>query len=134
GERFKLFDLERAAKLSGSGFICFTGAGAKLERALIQFMLDLHTLEHGYQELSPPFLVRRDCMIGTGQLPKFESEMYGLEDGQLFLAPTAEVPVTNFHRDEILPVSALPKKFVAYTPCFRRSEERRVGKEWRYGR
>ncbi len=102
GTRLKLFDLERAAKLSGSGFICFTGAGAKLERALIQFMLDLHTREHGYMEMSPPFLVRRDCMIGTTQLPKFEEDMYGLEENQLFLAPTAEVPVTNFHREEIL--------------------------------
>jgi len=120
GERWRLFDLERAAKLSGSGFICFTGTGARLERALIQFMLDLHTTEHGYMELSPPFLVRRDCMIGTGQLPKFESEMYGLENGELFLAPTAEVPVTNFYREEILPISDLPKRFVAYTPCFRR--------------
>src|SRR2546421_9686455 len=105
GTNLKLFDLERASKLSGSGFICFTGAGARLERALIQFMLDLHTREHGYFEVSPPFLVRRDCMIGTTQLPKFEADMYGLEPdasgrNQLFLAPTAEVPVTNFHREE----------------------------------
>jgi len=120
GERLKLFDLERAAKLSGSGFICFTGAGARLERALIQFMLDLHTREHGYLEMSPPFLVRRDCMEGTTQLPKFEEDMYGLEENEMFLAPTAEVPVTNFHREEILAASELPKKFVAYTPCFRR--------------
>ncbi len=111
---------ERAAKLSGSGFICFTGAGAKLERSLINFMLDLHTREHGYAEISPPFLVRRDCMIGTTQLPKFEPDMYGLEENQLFLAPTAEVPVTNFYRGEILAIVDLPKKFVAYTPCFRR--------------
>src|SRR5207302_2383500 len=96
GEKLKLFDLERAAKLSGSGFICFTGAGAKLERALINFMLDLHTREHGYFELSPPFLVRRECVIGTSQLPKFESDMYGLENGELFLVPTYEVPVTIF--------------------------------------
>jgi len=120
GEKLKLFDLERAAKLSGSGFICFTGAGAKLERSLINFMLDLHTREHGYAEISPPFLVRRDCMIGTTQLPKFEPDMYGLEENQLFLAPTAEVPVTNFYRGEILAIVDLPKKFVAYTPCFRR--------------
>src|SRR5205807_2735054 len=120
GEKLKILDLERATKLSGSGFICFTGAGAKLERALINFMLDLHTREHGYTEISPPFLVRRDCMIGTSQLPKFESDMYGLENGELFLAPTAEVPVTNLHREEILAVVDLPKKFVAYTPCFRR--------------
>lgn len=120
GASLNLFDLERAAKLSGSGFICFTGAGARLERALINFMLDLHTKEHGYREISPPFLVRRDCMVGTSQLPKFEEDMYGLENGGMFLAPTAEVPVTNFHRDEILPLDALPKKFAAYTPCFRR--------------
>lgn len=120
GEKLKLFDLERAAKLSGSGFICFTGSGAKLERALINFMIDLHTGEHAYIEISPPFLVRRDCMIGTTQLPKFEADMYGLEKNELFLAPTAEVPLTNLHRDEVLNVVDLPKKFVAYTPCFRR--------------
>jgi len=130
GAKLKLFDLERAAKLSGSGFICFTGAGAKLERALINFMLDLHTREHGYLEISPPFLVRRDCMIGTGQLPKFESDMYGLENGELFLAPTAEVPVTNLYRGEILNFVDLPKKFVAYTPCFRR-EAGAAGRETR---
>jgi seryl-tRNA synthetase len=130
GTQLKLFDLERAAKLSGSGFICFTGAGAKLERALINFMLALHTEQHGYHEMSPPFLVRRECMVGTTQLPKFESDMYGLEENQLFLAPTAEVPVTNFHREEILPVGELPKKFVAYTPCFRR-EAGSAGRETR---
>jgi seryl-tRNA synthetase len=116
--------------LSGSGFICFTGAGARLERALINFMLDLHIREHGYTEISPPFLVKRDCMIGTSQLPKFEADMYGLENGELFLAPTAEVPVTNFHREEILRVADLPKKFVAYTPCFRR-EAGSAGRETR---
>ena len=130
GTNLKLFDLERASKLSGSGFICFTGAGARLERALIQFMLDLHTREHGYEEMSPPFLVRRECMIGTSQLPKFEADMYGLENNQLFLAPTAEVPVTNFHREEILSVDELPKKYVAYTPCFRR-EAGSAGRETR---
>ena len=130
GTNLKLFDLDRATKLSGSGFICFTGAGAKLERALINFMLDLHTREHGYTEISPPFLVRRDCMIGTTQLPKFEADMYGLEYGEMFLAPTAEVPVTNFHREEILAVVDLPKKFVAYTPCFRR-EAGSAGRETR---
>ena len=130
GERLHLFDLERAAKLSGSGFICFIGAGAKLERALIQFMLDLHTREHGYLEMSPPFLVRRDCMVGTTQLPKFEEDMYGLEQNEMFLAPTAEVPVTNFHREEILTLAELPKKFVAYTPCFRR-EAGSAGRETR---
>jgi seryl-tRNA synthetase len=130
GTRLNLFDLDRAAKLSGSGFICFTGAGAKLERALINFMIDLHTREHGYVEISPPFLVRRDCMIGTSQLPKFEADMYGLEEDQLFLAPTAEVQLTNLHREEILSVADLPKKFVAYTPCFRR-EAGAAGRETR---
>ena len=130
GTQLRLFDLERAAKLSGSGFICFTGAGARLERALINFMLDLHTRDHGYLEMSPPFLVRRECMIGTTQLPKFEEDMYGLENGELFLAPTAEVPVTNFHREEILAAAELPKKFVACTPCFRR-EAGSAGRETR---
>jgi seryl-tRNA synthetase len=130
GAKLKLFDLERAAKLSGSDFICFAGAGAKLERALINFMIDLHTREHGYTEISPPFLVRRDCMIGTSQLPKFEADMYGLEENQLFLAPTAEVQLTNLHRDEILSVADLSKKFVAYTPCFRR-EAGAAGRETR---
>src|SRR5581483_5346565 len=120
GEKLKILDLERATKLSGSGFICFIGAGARLERSLINFMIDLHTREHGYTEIAPPFLVRRDCMIGTSQLPKFESDMYGLENGELFLAPTGEVPVTNLHREEIMALGELPKKFVAYTPCFRR--------------
>ena len=130
GTKLNLFDLDRAAKLSGSGFICFTGAGAKLERALINFMVDVHTREHGYVEISPPFLVRRDCMIGTSQLPKFEADMYGLEENQLFLAPTAEVPLTNLHREEILSAVDLPKKFVAYTPCFRR-EAGAAGRETR---
>src|SRR5437899_10143298 len=130
GMRLNLFDLDRAAKLSGSGFICFTGAGARLERSLINFMIDLHTREHGYVEISPPFLVRRDCMIGTSQLPKFEADMYGLEENQLFLTPTAEVQLTNIHRDEILSVVDLPKKFVAYTPCFRR-EAGAAGRETR---
>jgi seryl-tRNA synthetase len=130
GSELKLFDAERATKLGGSGFICFTGQGARLERALIQFMLDLHSREHGYLEISPPFLVRRECMIGTSQLPKFEDDMYGLEEGQLFLAPTAEVPVTNFHREEILSLPELPKNFVAYTPCFRR-EAGSAGRETR---
>ncbi len=116
--------------MSGSGFIVFTGAGARLERALIQFMLDLHTEKHGYLEMSPPFLVRRDCMIGTTQLPKFEDDMYGLEGNSIFLAPTAEVPVTNFHREEILAEKDLPKKFVACTPCFRR-EAGSAGRETR---
>ncbi|MFZ1220791.1 MAG: serine--tRNA ligase [Chthoniobacterales bacterium] len=130
GAKLKLFDPERAAKLSGSGFICFTGAGARLERALIQLMLDLHTREHGYLELSPPVLVRRECMVGTTQLPKFEEDMYGLEEQQLFLAPTAEVQVTNFHREEILAAAELPKKLTAHTPCFRR-EAGSAGRETR---
>lgn len=130
GEKLKILDLERATKLSGSGFICFIGAGAKLERALINFMIDLHTREHGYTEVSPPFLVRRDCMIGTSQLPKFEEDMYKIEGEELFLAPTAEVPVTNLHREEILAADDLPKKFVAYTPCFRR-EAGSAGRETR---
>src|SRR5438045_5510305 len=91
GTRLNLFNPEWAAKLSGSGFICFTGAGAKLERALINFMIDLHTREHGYVEISPPFVVRRDCMIGTSQLPKFEDDMYGLEEDRIFCAPRAQV-------------------------------------------
>ncbi len=130
GTRLNLFSPEWATKLSGSGFICFTGAGAKLERALINFMIELHTREHGYLEISPPFLVRRECMIGTSQLPKFEADMYGLEENQLFLAPTAEVPLTNLYREEILSVADLPKKFVAYTPCFRR-EAGAAGRETR---
>ncbi len=130
GASLALFDAERATKLSGSGFICFTGPGARLERALIQLMLELHTREHGYLEVSPPFLVRRDCMIGTTQLPKFEEDMYGFEDGAMFLAPTAEVPVTNLHREEILNAAELPEKYVAYTPCFRR-EAGSAGRETR---
>ena len=120
GTKLGLFDLERAAKISGSGFVCFTGQGARLERALINFCLDLHTREHDYLEVSPPFLIRREAMVGTGQLPKFEEDMYGLENGEIFLAPTAEVPVTNLHREELLALTELPKSFVAYTPCFRR--------------
>jgi seryl-tRNA synthetase len=120
GTKLGLFDIERTAKISGSGFVCFTNVGARLQRALIQFLLDLHTLDHGYVEMGPPHLVRRKCMLGTGQLPKFEEEAYGLEEGELFLIPTAEVPLTNFHRDELLSVDELPKYFVAHTPCYRR--------------
>jgi seryl-tRNA synthetase len=130
GEKLKILDLERATKLSGSGFICFIGAGARLERALINFMIDVQTREHGYTEVGPPFLVRRDCMIGTSQLPKFETDMYKIDNEELFLAPTAEVPVTNLYREEILPVVDLPKKLVAYTPCFRR-EAGSAGRETR---
>ncbi len=130
GAKHGLFDPERATKISGSGFVCFTGAGARLERALINFCLDLHTRHHGYLEVSPPFLIRRDAMVGTGQLPKFEDDMYGMENGEMFLAPTAEVPVTNLHREEILTLSELPKSFAAYTPCFRR-EAGSAGRETR---
>jgi seryl-tRNA synthetase len=120
GTRLGLFDPERAAKISGSGFICYTGQGARLERALISFLLDLHTRDHGYTEMSPPFLVNRATMTGTGQLPKFEADLFGATESDLFLIPTAEVPVTNFHRDEILSADQLPLKYAAYTPCFRR--------------
>jgi seryl-tRNA synthetase len=120
GERLGLFDPERAAKISGSGFMCYTGQGARLERALISFLLDLHTRDHGYTEMSPPFLVNRPTMTGTGQLPKFEADLFGVTESELFLIPTAEVPVTNFHRDEILSAEQLPLKYAAYTPCFRR--------------
>jgi seryl-tRNA synthetase len=130
GTKLGLFDLERAAKISGSGFVCFTNIGARLQRALIQFLLDLHTLDHGYVEMNPPHLVRRKCMVGTGQLPKFEEEAYGLEEGELFLIPTAEVPLTNFHRDELLSVDELPKYFVAQTPCYR-SEAGSAGRDTR---
>ena len=129
-ETLGLLDLDRAAKVSGSGFVCFTGPGARLERALINFMLDLHTGGHGYTEVSPPFLIRRDCMVGTGQLPKFEEDMYGMENGALFLAPTAEVPVTNLYREEIMPCAEMPVKMTAYTPCFRR-EAGSAGRETR---
>jgi len=120
GTRLGLFDPERAAKTSGSGFMCYTGPGARLERALINFLLDLHTRDHGYTEMSPPFLVNRATMTGTGQLPKFEADLFGVSGSDLFLIPTAEVPVTNFHREEILPADRLPLRYVAYTPCFRR--------------
>jgi seryl-tRNA synthetase len=120
GERLGLFDLERAAKISGSGYVLYTGAGARLERALINFLLDLQTRSHGYTEIAPPVLVRRECMEGTGQLPKFEDDMYGFDEGASFLTPTAEVSLTNFRRDEILSESELPLKYTACTPCFRR--------------
>jgi seryl-tRNA synthetase len=119
-ETLGLVDFRRAAKLSGSGFACFTGLGAKLERALIGWMIDFHLANHGYTEISPPFIVSREATTGTGQLPKLEEEMYCCEQDDLWLVPTAEVPVTNLHRDEILSVDDLPLKYVAYTPCFRR--------------
>ena len=130
GTRLALFDPERAAKMSGSGFMCYTGQGARLERALISFLLDLHTRDHGYTEMSPPFLVNRTTMTGTGQLPKFEDDLFGVSGSDLFLVPTAEVPVTNFHSGEILPAESLPLKYAAYTPCFRR-EAGSTGRETR---
>ncbi|MDF1860327.1 MAG: serine--tRNA ligase [Verrucomicrobiales bacterium] len=130
GADLGLFDFELATKISSGGFITFTGPGAKLQRGLIQFLLDLHTTQHGYKEVSPPFIINRDCMFGTGQLPKFEDDMYGLEDGAFFLAPTAEVPVTNLYRDELLKEADLPVKTTAYTPCFRR-EAGSAGRESR---
>lgn len=119
-EKLGILDFATAAKISGSGFILFKGVGAKLERALIQFLLDLHTEKHGYTEVSPPFLVREESMIGTGQLPKFSEEMYRLANDPFYLVPTAEVPITNMHREEILPHTSLPLCYAAYTPCFRR--------------
>jgi seryl-tRNA synthetase len=115
-----LADLPAGAKLTGSGFPLFKGAGARLIRALSSFMLDLHTREHGYVEIAPPYLVNRATLTGTGQLPKFEEDLYSTSADDLFLIPTAEVPVTNIHRDEILEADALPLAYVAYTPCFRR--------------
>ncbi|MBI4313704.1 MAG: serine--tRNA ligase [Candidatus Omnitrophica bacterium] len=128
GEYLKLIDLPRAAKISGSGFVLFTGQGARFERAMINFLLDLHTKEHGYTELSPPFLVNRASMTGTGQLPKLEADMYRLKDDDLFLIPTAEVPVTNIHANEVFEESDLPKYYTAYSACFRR-EAGSYGKE-----
>jgi seryl-tRNA synthetase len=130
GETLGMLDLARGAKLSGSGFPVFMGVGSKLARALINFMLELHTREHGYVEVEPPFLVRRDSMIGTGQLPKFEEDAYKTTPDDLFLVPTAEVPVTNLHRDEILDGPTLPLSYTAYTPCFRR-EAGAAGKDTR---
>ena len=120
GKKLGLFDLERAVKISGSGFSCFTNLGARLQRGLIQFLLDLHTSEHRYIEIAPPYVVHRDCMVGTGQIPKFEEDAYGLDENQTFLIPTAEVPLTNLHREETLSFCELPIYYVAHTPCFRR--------------
>jgi seryl-tRNA synthetase len=130
GEQLGILDFVRAAKISGSGFILYKGAGARLERALINWMLDLHTREHGFTEVFPPFLINRKAMIGTGQLPKFEEDMYRLRDEEMYLAPTAEVPVANIHRDEILREDQLPIYYCAYTPCFRR-EAGAAGKQTR---
>jgi len=119
-QHLDIIDFVRAAKITGSNFILYKGWGAKLERALINFMLDLHTKKHGYTEVFPPFLVNRSSMTGTGQLPKLEEDMYRLKDDDLFLIPTAEVPVTNIFRDEILDEEGLPIYYTAYTACFRR--------------
>ncbi len=119
-ENLDIMDLPRAAKITGSNFALFKGDGAKLQRALIDFMIDLHTKKHGYKEIWPPALVNRQSMTGTGQLPKLEQDMYRLKDDDLFLIPTAEVPVTNIHRDEVLEEDKLPIFYTAYTPCFRR--------------
>jgi seryl-tRNA synthetase len=130
GARLGLIDLERAAKVSGSGFVFYRGAGARLVRSLVNFFLDLHAAEHGYQETWAPALVNRASMTGTGQLPKFEDDAYAIRDEELFLIPTAEVPVTNLYRDEILDGDQLPMAFAAYTPCFRR-EAGSAGKDTR---
>jgi len=127
-EDLDIVDFPRAAKISGSNFALYKGLGARLERALINFMLDLHTKKHGYVEVFPPFLVNRDSMTGTGQLPKLEEDMYKLKDDDLFLIPTAEVPVTNILRDEVLNEEDLPIYYTAYTACFRR-EAGSYGKE-----
>ncbi len=125
-ESLRLVDFARASKISGSGFLLYTKSGAKLERALIQFLLDLHTTEHGYIEVSPPFIVGPQCLEGVGQFPKFKDQYYGLAEGddsarlgKLYLIPTAETPVANIHREEILKSSQLPINYCAYTPCFR---------------
>lgn len=125
-EKLGLIDFKRASKLSGSGFLLYMGYGARLERALISFLIDLHVNEHGYMEVSPPFLVNRECMEGVGQFPKFQDQVYitqeGVDEstlGSLCLVPTAEAPVANIHREEILNLSDLPKRYCAYTPCFR---------------
>ena len=130
GGALGILDFDRAAKISGARFAVLTGAGARLERALINYMLDLHTTQHGYREVLPPLLVNRSSMTATGQLPKFEEDLFRLRDEDYFLIPTAEVPVTNLHRDETLNESALPIRYTAYTPCFRR-EAGSYGKDTR---
>lgn len=127
-EALDIIDFKRAAKITGSNFVVYKNDGARLERALYNFMLDLHSRQHGYREIFPPFLVNRPSMTGTGQLPKLEEDMYRLKDDDYFLIPTAEVPVTNLHRDEVLPGEKLPIYYTAYTACFRR-EAGSYGKE-----
>ncbi len=120
GPALGIIDFERAARIAGARFSVLSGAGARLERALINFMLDLHTREHGYREVEPPFLINRASLVGTGQLPKFEQDLFKIAgDWDLYLAPTAEVPLTNLHRGEILDGRQLPLRYTAYTPCFR---------------
>ncbi len=130
GEKLDIIDIERGAKLSGSRFYVLKGAGAKLQRALVNWFLDVHTTEHGYTEIYPPFLVREECMVGTGNLPKFGDALYHDAEEDYWLIPTAEVPVTNLHRDEILTAEELPRNYVAHTPCFRR-EKVSAGKDVR---
>jgi seryl-tRNA synthetase len=130
GEALGILDFERAARMTGARFAVLSGAGARLERALINFMLDLHTTAHGYREILPPFMVNRASMTGTGQLPKFEDDLFRLRDDDYFLIPTAEVPLTNLHREETLDEDALPCQYTAYTPCFRR-EAGSYGKDTR---
>jgi len=131
GTSLGILDLERATKIAAARFAILNGAGARLERALVSFMLDVHTREHGYLETLPPFIVNRNALFGTGQLPKFEADLFKLEDDrELYLIPTAEVPVTNYYREEIIEASQLPMKWVAYTPCFR-SEAGSYGRDTR---
>ncbi|MGD2038805.1 MAG: serine--tRNA ligase, partial [Desulfobacterales bacterium] len=130
GAALGILDFERAVKIAGARFPLYFGAGARLERALINFMLDIHTQAHGYTEILPPFMVNRQSMTHTGQLPKFEEDLFKLEDWDYFLVPTAEVPVTNIHQDEVLEEAQLPIYYTAYTPCFR-SEAGSYGKDTR---
>jgi seryl-tRNA synthetase len=130
GENLGILDFSRAAKLAGARFALYMGAGSRLERALINFMLDVHTRAHGYMEVLPPFMVNAACMTGTGQLPKFKEDLFKIEGWDHYLIPTAEVPVTNIHREETLQEEALPVHYVAYTPCFR-SEAGSYGKDTR---
>ncbi|MBW1798468.1 MAG: serine--tRNA ligase [Deltaproteobacteria bacterium] len=130
GEKLGIFDFARAAKIAGARFVLYRGLGARLERALINFMLDIHTKEHGYIEILPPFMVNSDSMTGTGQLPKFKEDLFKIEGWDFYLIPTAEVPVTNIHRDEVLSEDQLPVYYVSYTPCFR-SEAGSYGKDTR---
>ncbi len=120
GKKLGILDFDRGAKITGSGFPVYVGKGAALERALINFMLDLHIQKHGYTEVIPPLLVNRDSMVGTGQIPKMEDDMYQIPKDELYAIPTAEVPITNLHRNEILNEDEVPKKYVGYTACFRR--------------